>query len=141
MTLLLNMDKIVELERKIDNLEKRVKDLENIKLKIPTKTSTKLQKLIAETILKLKPQDLVILILFSTTKQTKDEIKTKFKSLGATKKMLNWFNGGNFSQRLINTGIILEDGENKDKKSMYSLTEGKGNQIAVEIIKKLESEN
>jgi len=78
------------------------------------------------------------LILYSKAKITKDGIKTEFRSLGATNKMLNWFNGGNFKQRLIDTGIIFEDGK-KEKKSIFSLTKGKGHQTAEKIIHKLES--
>jgi len=92
-----------------------------------------------DKILKEKPLDLAILILYSKSKQSKDKIKTKFKSLGATKKMLNWFNGGNFKQRLVDTGIIF--GEEESRKTAYSLTEGKGIQKALKLIEKFESQN
>ena len=55
--------------------------------------------------------------------------------------MLNWFNGGNFKQRLVDIGIIFEDGEDKNGKTAYSITEGKGKQKALELIENFESQN
>ena len=128
------MDRIENLENRIEKLEETVEFLKkDLKIKVEGKTTSKLEKLITQNILKLKPQDLVILILFSKAKMTKDEIKNEFQSLGATNKMLNWFSGGNFKQRLVDAGIVFEDGK-KENKSMFSLTKGKGKQFAEEII-------
>lgn len=138
----MSSEKIEKLEIRIKSLEKRVTNLEQTKRSKPSTTnSSKIQKLMVEKISNLKPQDLVILILHLNSKQSKDEIKTRFKALGATKKMLNWFNGGNFKQRLIDTGLIFDDGNDENNKIIYSLTEGKGTQKALEIIEKLESTN
>lgn len=134
------MDKLKELEDRLEKLEKRVTTLEK------EKTSTlnnhtnlsELQKLLVEKTSELKPQDLVILILYSTPKQTREQIKNKFQSLGATKKMLNWFRGGNFKQRLIDTGLLFEGGKNDDGPT-YSLTEGKGTPKALSVIEKLKN--
>ncbi len=128
------------MEKKIDNLEKRVSNLEKEKSSKSSNLTnlSGLQKLLVEKISKIKPQDLVILILYSTPKQTKEQIQNKFQSLGTSKKMLNWFKGGNFKQRLIDTGLVFEDGKNDDG-STYSLTEGKGTQKAISIIEKLKT--
>lgn len=130
------MDRIDQLERKLHDLEKRVAKLEKEKTSksVSLPNISGLQKLLVQNISKIKPQDLIILILYSTPKQTKEQIKNKFLSLGSTKKMLNWFNGGNFKQRLIDSGLVLEDDNNT-----YSLTEGKGKQKVFSIIEKLES--
>ena len=131
------MSKIEELEKRIESLEQIVESLKKEHgIKHSQKKSSKLESLLSQHILKLKPQDLVILILYSKSKITKDEIKTKFRTLGATAKMLNWFNGGNFKQRLIDTGIVFVEDK---KESMFSLTKGKGIQTAEQIITKLES--
>ena len=134
------MDKLKELESRLSNLEKRVTTLEKEKTSTSNNHTnlSELQKLLVEKISELKPQDLVILILYSTPKQAREQIKNKFQSLGATKIMLNWFRGGNFKQRLIDTGLLFEDGKNDDG-SMYSLTEGKGTQKALSVIEKLKN--
>jgi len=134
------MDKIKELEKRIEDLEVIVKSLlKDNKTEPLNQNTSKLQKVMTDKIFKVKPIDLVILILYSKSKQSKDEMKTKFKALGATKKTLNWFNGGNFKQRLVNTGIIFE--EEGNGKKVYSLTEGKGTQKALELIENFESQN
>jgi len=136
------MDKIKELEKRIEDLEEMMKSLlKDNKAEPLNQNTSKLQKIMTEKISKVKPLDLVILVLHSNSKQSRDEMKIKFKSLGATKKMLNWFNGGNFKQRLIDTGIIFVDGKNDDDKTTYSLTEGKGKQKVLEMIENFESQN
>lgn len=138
----IHMDKIKELEKRIEDLEEMMKSLlKDNKAEPLNQNTSKLQKIMTEKISKVKPLDLVILVLHSNSKQSRDEMKIKFKSLGATKKMLNWFNGGNFKQRLIDTGIIFVDGKNDDDKTTYSLTEGKGKQKVLEMIENFESQN
>jgi len=134
------MDKLKELEDRLTKLEKRVTTLEKEKTSTSNNYTnlSELQKLLIEKTSELKPQDLVILILYSTPKQTREQIKNKFQTLGATKKMLNWFRGGNFKQRLIDAGLLFEDGKNDDGPT-YSLTKGKGTQKALSVIEKLKN--
>ena len=136
-------DELKKLKKLVENLVKRVETLEQVKRseKSSSTNSSKLQKLMTEQISSLKPQDLVVQILYAKPKQTKAEIQNKFQSLGATKKMINWFSGGNFRQRLMNKGFVFEDGKNESGKNLYSLTEGKGVQKALSIIEKLQSNN
>ena len=82
-------------------------------------------------------QSIVVLALLHKSNQTKKEIQDKIKVWGGSKNMLNWFKGGNFNQRLINTGIIFENGENSKKEIIFSLTKGLGNKKAKEIIEKI----
>lgn len=134
------MNKIDQFEKKLTDLEKRVSALEIKKnpKSVNNGYQSKLEILLVEKIAQLKPQDLTILILHLESKQTRIQIKDKFKSLGATKKMIKWFKGGNFKQRLINEGIVFEDGTNEKNKILYSLTQGKGRKKASDIINKLE---
>lgn len=136
-------DEVKKLEKIVKNLVKRVEILEQVNRpkKDVSSNSSKLQKLMADQISNLIPQDLVILILYSKTKQTREQIINKFQTVGATKKMTNWFKGGNFRQRLVNAGLVFIDGEDEKGKSIFSLTEGKGIQRALSIIEKLESNN
>ena len=134
------MKKIEQFEKKLTDLEKIVSALENKKNPKSDNTGnqSKLEILLVEKIAKLKPHYLIILILHLEPKQTRIQIIDKFKSLGATKKMIKWFSGGNFKQRLIDEGIVFEDGTNEKNKILYSLTQGKGRKKAADIINKLE---
>ena len=129
------MERLDELEKRINSLEKRVVELENNKER-DSPEITNLEKLIIEKISSVKSQEIVILILYLKPKQTKKQIMSTLQKFGATKKMLNWFNGGNFKQRLVNAGIVYEiKEENKDV--TYSLTEGLGKQKVMTIINNL----
>lgn len=137
------MDRIVKLEKRITKLEKRITKLEKSKVGSQHKrgfTSSGAASVISSNIGKFGVQKVVILALYYKSKQTKDEIMDNVKKWGATKKMLNWFTGGNFKQRLIDEGIVFEDGQNKDGKILYSLTKGKGYTKSKEIIQKFEKQ-
>ena len=135
------MDKILELEKRIEDLENTVKSLQcNFTSSSENQNNDELTTLMVENISKIKSHDLVILLLFSESTMTKDELKAQFMALGTTNKMINWFNGGNLKQRLIDTGILYKSGS-KEKKICYSLTKGKGRQAAKKIIQRLKSES
>src|SRR5687767_11916963 len=53
-------------------------------------------------------QDLVIAALRLRGGQTRAEIKTTLESWG--KPLNNWFDGGNFNNRLVKKGIVIADG-------------------------------
>ena len=135
------MDKLLALEKRIENLENIVKSLQcNFPLLSKNQNNAELTMLIDEHISKIKPQDLVILLLFSKSTMTRDELKLQFKELGTTSKMINWFDGGNLKQRLLDTGLLYENGK-KEKKTCYSLTKGKGHQTARKIVQDLKSKS
>lgn len=138
------MEKILELEKRIENLETIVKSLQDNFLASSkpseNQNNSELSMLINKRISKLKPRDLVILLLLSESTMTKNELKSQFRALGTTNKMINWFNGGNLKQRLLDTGILYENGK-KDTQTCYSLTKGKGHQEARKIIQDLKSKS
>lgn len=131
-------DSIKKLEVRIANLEKRVKVLEKeSKLPKTHKSSKNTENIITSNFESLNMQSIVILTLYENPKQTRENLSNQIKLWGGSKKMINWFNGGNLKQRLVNTGIAFEDGINQDGKPQYSLTQGKGTKKAEEIIEKL----
>src|SRR3989338_1801192 len=129
-------DPIKILEVRISNLEKRVSQLESTKSSFHEKTGSisKTESIITSNIDSLGMQDIVILSIYSKPKQTVEELKNKIRLLGGTKQKLNWFEGGNLKQRLVNKGILFEDGKNKDGSIEYSITKGKGYKKVNEII-------
>lgn len=133
-------DPIKKLEEKIVNLEKRVSLLEQTKISQHKKIDSisKLEFIVTSNIDSLGMQDIVILTSYYKSKQTVEEIKEKIRVWGGTKQKLNWFEGGNLKQRLVNKGILFEDGKNKEGLMEYSVTKGKGYKKVNEIIQKLE---
>lgn len=134
---------IKKLEERISNLEKRVLQLEHIKPDSYQKeinSMPRIESIITSNIDKLGMQDIVTLALYSKPKQTVEDLREKIKSWGGTKQKLNWFAGGNLKQRLVNKGILFEDGKNKDGLIEYSVTKGNGYKKANAIIQKLENQ-
>ena len=127
------MDKFIVLEKKIKNLEKRVSKLEN-KTTGSNKLNTgiTLEKIIeklADKFTTLGPHYLVIIALKIKSKQTKKELESLLSSWGAKQTVHGWFKGGNFSKRLLKTGIVMRDGKNSDGEDLYSLTTVKGMKV------------
>lgn len=133
---------IKKLEERISDLEKRVSQLEHMKPTLTKKidSMSQIESIIVSNIDKLGMQDIVTLALYSKPKQTAEDLRGKIKSWGGTKQKLNWFAGGNLKQRLVNKGILFEDGKNKDGLIEYSVTKGNGYKKVNEVIQKLENQ-
>jgi len=134
---------IKKLEERIFDLEKRVSQLEHIKpnsYQNEINSTPQIESIITSNIDKLGMQDIVILALYSKPKQTVEDLREKIKLWGGTKQKLNWFAGGNLKQRLVDTGILFEDGKNKNGLIEYSVTKGKGYNKVNKILQKLENQ-
>lgn len=136
------MNKFTVLERKIQKLERRVAKLENQRTKIKNlNTDTKLEnisKKLVEKFSSLGPQYLIVIALKIKPKQTKKELENLLLSWGAKQTIHSWFKGGNFSKRLLRTGIVMRDGKNSVGEDCYSLTTVKGLKAYNELLKKYE---
>ena len=131
------MDKIILLEKKFFELEKRVTKLENktIKSTQSIEKITGIEEKLSENIEKIGFQNLVILALRISDKQTKKQLKSTIISWGAKKTIDVWFKGGNFNNRLLGKGIVMKDGKNEED-DLYSLTKIKGVKLAASLIEK-----
>lgn len=131
-------DLIKKLEERIFKLEKRVTKLEQ-NSKSPLKFSSiklsNVEKNLTEQIDKIGPQNLVVIELKMKPKQSKTDLQNLFRSWGCKKKVLKWFKGGNFNQRLLDNGIVIRDGKN-DSEELFSLSRVKGYTKAGDIFKK-----
>ena len=129
----------MELEKRVENLEKAVEILQGTSLtSSENKNNSELLALIQEHFSNLKPRNLVILLLHYKS-MTISELKSQFETLGATPQMIRWFRGGNLKQRLVDKGIVYK--HTKGKNPYFSLTQGTGYQEAEKIIRDLRSES
>ena len=116
---------------KLENLEKRVKDLEIRISKLENEKKSKRQRAyfskpsslrgkIKQKINDIGIQHLITLVLKIKSKQTKSQIENTFVSWN--KPIGSWFQGGNFNKRLLKKGIIMKDGIDKNDEELFSLT-------------------
>ena len=134
------MDKLSQIEIKLKNLEERVSKLEK-KRHDGNDGSTRgtlnnFEKKLEGKIDTVGPQNLTIFGLKLKPKQSKKELETLLISWGAKQTIRGWFKGGNFSKRLLKTGIVMKDGKNTDGDVLYSLTKVKGVQTVDALIEK-----
>ncbi|MBI1828451.1 MAG: hypothetical protein HY222_03465 [Thaumarchaeota archaeon] len=134
------MDKLSQIENKLQNLEERVLKLEK-KSHDGNDGNTKgrldnFEKKLEGKIDIIGPQNLIIFGLKLKPKQSKNELETLLISWGAKQTIRGWLKGGNFSKRLLKTGIVMKDGKNTDGDVLYSLTRVKGVQIVDDLIEK-----
>ncbi len=134
------MDKFTILEKKIENLEKRILKLENQRTKISNLNKNirleNISKKLTDKFENLGPQYLIIIALKLKSKQTKKELESLLLSWGVKQTVHGWFKGGNFSKRLLKTGIVMRDGKNSEAEDLYSLTLVKGLKAHSELLKK-----
>ncbi|NWG36839.1 hypothetical protein [Nitrososphaera sp.] len=126
----------MDLESAIRDLQKRVASLEQAVYKAPQATARGLEQRIAEKVDKVGTQDLIVVALRLNAKQTKDQIKAVLSDWG--KAYGNWFEGGNFSGRLVKKGLVKKDGQTDTGDDLYSLTK-KGEIEADNLIAKLQA--
>jgi hypothetical protein len=79
-------------------------------------------------------QDLIMIALRQKPKQTKAQIREALNDWG--KAYGSWFEGGNFSGRLVNKGLVKKDGATGAGEDVFSLTK-KGEMEADGLMSKL----
>jgi hypothetical protein len=115
----------MDLESAVRDLQKRVAALEQAAYKGPQASARGLDKRIAEKVDKIGTQDLIVVALRLNPKQTKDQIKSVLSDWG--KAYGNWFEGGNFSGRLVKKGLVKKglvkkDGQGDAGDDLFALT-------------------
>ena len=124
-----------DLENKVADLEKRLARLEQAVCgKKETGLAKGFEQQLVEKIEETGTQDLIVLALQIKPKQTKAEIKTVLADWG--KAFGSWFEGGNFSGRLVKSGLVKKDGESNGE-DVFSLTK-KGELEAAALVKKIQ---
>jgi hypothetical protein len=129
----------LNVEDRLESLEKRVQNLEETVLSTgakPAKSgkSHEVEALIVSKIDDMGTQDLILIALKLTPKQTKTQIKTMLEDWG--KAVGNWFQGGNFNSRLLKKSIVKKDGADHNNDDLYSLTM-KGEKLAQDFLDEL----
>lgn len=106
-----------EFEKRLADLEKRVSILEQNK---NNQRPANFSQDIITKIDEIGTQDLVILVLKEKPNSTKSEIKNILSDWG--KSYGNWFEGGNFSGRLIKKGLVKKADKNEKGEDRFLLT-------------------
>ena len=125
-----------DLENTIRDLQKRVASLEQVVYKTPIPSTRGLEQRLAEKVDDMGTQELILIALRLKEKQSKEEIKSILSDWG--KAYGSWFEGGNFSGRLIKKGLVKKDGQNDSGEDLFSLTK-KGEVEAENLISNLQS--
>jgi hypothetical protein len=123
------------LDKVISDLQKRVTSLEQA-VYGSTKTPARgLEQRIAEKVDKIGTQDLILVALRLRPKQTKEQIKDVLSDWG--KAYGSWFEGGNFSGRLVKKGLVKKEGSDETG-DLFILTK-KGELEADSLIERLQA--
>jgi hypothetical protein len=125
---------VPELEKIIQDLQKRVERLEGVVYKKSSVERQDVTSLVVGNVDKIGTQDLVILALRIKPDQNKAEIKAILGDWG--KSYGSWFKGGNFSGRLVKKGFVKKAGQNKEGNELFQLTK-KGELHADELLSKI----
>ncbi len=124
-----------DLEKTVADLEKRLARLEQaVYGKKEAGLAKGFERQLVEKIEETGTQDLILLALQIKPKQTKAQIKAVLADWG--KAFGSWFEGGNFSGRLVKSGLVKNDGES-DGEDVFSLTK-KGEMEAAALVKKIQ---
>ena len=139
------MDKFLEIWKKINEMDVRVKKLEKSSSsqleknnKEKSSSSNNLESLgikLQGKVDKVGQQNLIILALKFKPRQSKTDLLNVLLNFGVSKTIHKWFKSGNLNNRLLNKGIIMIDGKNSDE-DLYSLTIPKGIPKANDLINK-----
>lgn len=124
-----------DLEKQVRDLQKRVASLEQTVYSNPKAAARGLEQRLAEKVDDIGTQDLIVVALRIKPKQDKEAIKGVLSDWG--KAYGSWFEGGNFSGRLIRKGLVKKDGQNNSGEDLFSLTK-KGEIEADNLITKLQ---
>lgn len=123
-----------DLEKIVSDLQKRVASLEQAVFSKGHKPARGIEQKIVEKIDDLGTQDLIIIALLQKPKQTKAQIRQALGDWG--KAYGSWFDGGNFSGRLVNKGLVKKDGATDAGEELFSLTK-KGEMEADSLMSRL----
>lgn len=123
-----------DLEKTVQDLEKRVLRLEQAVYGKKERAATNFEQALVGKIDEIGTQDLILLALLQKPKQTKAELRVMLADWG--KAFGSWFEGGNFSGRLVKSGLVKKDGENEKGEDIFTLTK-KGEMEADALAKKL----
>lgn len=127
-----------DLEKVILDLQKRVTTLEQAVYGSGTSPATlnrALEQRIVEKVDEIGTQDLVLVALMQNPKQSKSQIRQMLNDWG--KAYGSWFEGGNFSGRLVKAGLVKKDGSSESGEELFSLTK-KGEMEASNLVSKLQ---
>jgi len=127
------MDKLKELETRLDDLERRMLILENNKQQSQDDIPSEFSEIIIKNIEKIPTKNLVILLLKNSSSQSTKNIEENLLKIGWVK---DSFFDKNFGTSLINKGLVQPEGKDSRGKKTYSLT-SKGYIHAKELLKKL----
>ena len=125
------------LESRIGDIEHRLSKLEEIlqgERQSQTTRSNELEQRLVENADKMNTQEMIIISLRVSGKQTKEQVKTTLQDWG--KVYGNWFDGGNFNGRLVRKNIVKKEGKNGKNEDLFSLTK-RGEMLAGELITKV----
>jgi hypothetical protein len=125
-----------DLEKTIRDLQKRVASLEQAMHKSSTTSTHGLEKRLVEKVDEMGTQELIMIALRLKEKQSKEEIRAVLSDWG--KAYGSWFEGGNFSGRLIKKGFVKKDGQSSSGEDLFSLTK-KGEIDTDNLISNLQS--
>lgn len=124
-----------DLEKIVSDLQKRVATLEQAVFSAGHKPSARgIEQKIVEKVDDMGTQDLIMIALRQKPKQTKAQIREALNDWG--KAYGSWFEGGNFSGRLVNKGLVKKDGTTDAGEDLFSLTK-KGEMEADSLVSKL----
>jgi hypothetical protein len=123
-----------DLEKTVADLEKRIARLEQAAYGREPAAARGFEQMLVERIEDMGTQDLILLALLIRPKQTKAEIRAVLQDWG--KAFGSWFDGGNFSGRLVKSGLVKKDGANDKGEEVFALTK-KGAMEADELAKKI----
>lgn len=132
---MLAIAQLSDLESRVADLEKKLARLEQaVYGKKEAGLAKDVEQQLVEKIEGTGTQDLIVLALQIKPKQTKAEIKAVLADWG--KAFGSWFEGGNFSGRLVKSGLVKKDGESNGEE-VFSLTK-KGEMEAAALVKKIQ---
>ena len=125
----------MSIEERLASLEKRVQKLEDsTAVRTPSASSktADTEALIVSKVDSIETQDLIVIALRLTPRQTKNQVKAVLNDWGAN--VGSWFEGGNLNSRMVAKGLVKK--EEAKEGILFSLTK-KGELLADQILNSL----
>jgi hypothetical protein len=131
-----NLEKVVlDLQKRVTSLEQAVYGDSGNNNSSSKTVSRGLEQRIVEKVDDIGTQDLILVALMQNPKQSKAQIRQVLNDWG--KAYGSWFEGGNFSGRLVKAGLVKKDGASDAGEELFSLTK-KGEMEAGNLVSKLQ---